>query len=175
MQKPKMKMDVPLRTEKPVMGLVSDKNFVTANAVEVILSKPKEGKGKSSATSRTGEDSMRYTQKSDYGKVPQYLTTIKSKIADEKAQIDEHIRMQQEVRPTLHPSIVQREWPFQDDERRSARSLGTSPSPAHAQKECWLALTSYKMLTLVCHVVALSSIAPRTGGDGAEPAPHEAV
>ena len=127
-----MKMDVPMRTEKPVMGLVSDKNFVTANAVEVILSKPKEGKGKSSTTSRTGEDSMRYTQKSDYGKVPQYLTTIKSKIADEKAQIDEHIRMQQEVRPTMHPSIVQREWPFQDDERRSARSLDTSPSPAHA-------------------------------------------
>ena len=104
-QKPKMKMDVPSRTEKPVMGLVSDKNFVTANAVEVILSKPKDGKVKST-TSRAGEDSMRYTQKSDYGRVPQYLTTIKSKIADEKARIDEHIRMQQEAEMAQSQRLV---------------------------------------------------------------------
>lgn len=79
-----------MRTEKPIMGLVSDKNFVTANAVEVILSKPKQN-------SANSEESMKYTKKSDYGKVPQYLSTIKTKIADEKAKIDEHIRMQQEV------------------------------------------------------------------------------
>ena len=89
--KSKIKSDVPARKEKPIMGLVSDKNFVTANAVEVILSKPKQNKNSES------EESMKYTKKSDYGKVPVYLGTIKTKIAEEKARIDEHIRMQQEA------------------------------------------------------------------------------
>lgn len=31
------KAAVPLRTEKPIMGLVSDKNYIVANAVENIL------------------------------------------------------------------------------------------------------------------------------------------
>ena len=98
--KAKIKSDVPMRTEKPIMGLVSDKNFVTANAVEVILSKPKQSNNATSnnnSTTVSNSESMRYTNKSDYGKVPAYLSTIKSKIADEKAKIDEHIRMQQEV------------------------------------------------------------------------------
>ena len=38
----KTKPPVPLATEKPVMGLCSDKNFVTANAVEAILAKPQK-------------------------------------------------------------------------------------------------------------------------------------
>ena len=39
--KPKMNPAVPRRTEKPVMGLVSAKNFITTNAIEAILAQPK--------------------------------------------------------------------------------------------------------------------------------------
>lgn len=38
----KARAPVPTRDEKPVMGLQSNKNFITANAVEVILAKPKK-------------------------------------------------------------------------------------------------------------------------------------
>lgn len=40
--KSKSKPAVPKVTEKPVMGLTSNKNFVTANAVENILKKPQK-------------------------------------------------------------------------------------------------------------------------------------
>ena len=39
---PKSKVKAPVPLDKPVMGLVSGKNFVTANAVENILSQAKK-------------------------------------------------------------------------------------------------------------------------------------
>ena len=36
------KAAVPLKTEMPTMGLHSNKNFVTTNAIQAILSKPKQ-------------------------------------------------------------------------------------------------------------------------------------
>jgi hypothetical protein len=67
------KPPVPRITEKPIMNLVSSKNFVTANAVENILSAPK----------KVGTDVKDYLHKEDYGKVPQYLQQIKRDIAEE--------------------------------------------------------------------------------------------
>lgn len=41
-EKMRLKAAVPLKTEVPTMGLHSKKNFVTANAIETILAKPKQ-------------------------------------------------------------------------------------------------------------------------------------
>jgi len=67
------KAAVPLRTEKPIHGLVSDKNFIVANAVENILAAPK-------LPARQDTD---YLKKKTYGKVPKYVTKIKQEIEDE--------------------------------------------------------------------------------------------
>jgi len=75
---------VPKRTEKPVMGLVSSKNFITANAVENILSQAQKPPALPAPA----------TQKDDYGKVPAYLKSVKSKIAMEKDLIEEVARAQ---------------------------------------------------------------------------------
>lgn len=40
-EKMRLKAAVPLKTEVPTMGLHSNKNFVTANAIQAILAKPK--------------------------------------------------------------------------------------------------------------------------------------
>eukprot|EP00227_Mantoniella_beaufortii_P015775 CAMPEP_0197587294 /NCGR_PEP_ID=MMETSP1326-20131121/8965_1 /TAXON_ID=1155430 /ORGANISM="Genus nov. species nov., Strain RCC2288" /LENGTH=503 /DNA_ID=CAMNT_0043152001 /DNA_START=175 /DNA_END=1683 /DNA_ORIENTATION=- len=85
--KDKMKPAVPLKGDKPVMGLVSAKNFVTANAVENILSQPKK---------KFVEPTMS-TSKPDYGKVPRYLQTIKGQIQSEKEMIAEYQRQQAET------------------------------------------------------------------------------
>jgi|AntAceMinimDraft_5_1070358.scaffolds.fasta_scaffold54185_1 hypothetical protein len=69
------------------MGLVSAKNFVTANAVENILSQPK----------KTFQAPMDMTKKANYGKVPRYLQTIKSQINTEKEMIAEYHRQQAET------------------------------------------------------------------------------
>jgi len=78
----KTKIKAPVPTDAPVMGLVSSKNFITSNAVENILSQPK----------KVPVPQMLATSKPDYGKVPGYLKTIKSKITAEKEQIAEEMR-----------------------------------------------------------------------------------
>jgi hypothetical protein len=80
--KKQVKPPVPRRDEKPIMNLVSSKNFVTANAVENILAAPK----------KVGQEVKDYLGKADYGKVPQYLHKIKYDIAEEY----EYIRKLQE-------------------------------------------------------------------------------
>ena len=67
------KVAVPLKDEKPIMGLVSDKNFIVSNAVENILAAPK-------LPSSHDRD---FLKKKNYGKVPRYLQTIKKEIEDE--------------------------------------------------------------------------------------------
>lgn len=64
---------MPKRDEKPIHGLVSDKNFIVANAVENILAAPK-------LQSQKDKD---YLKKKAYGAVPKYLTKIRNEIEDE--------------------------------------------------------------------------------------------
>lgn len=64
---------MPKRDEKPIHGLVSDKNFIVANAVENILAAPK-------LPARQEQD---FLKKKTYGKVPKYVTKIKQEIEDE--------------------------------------------------------------------------------------------
>ena len=75
----KDKPTVPRRDEKPVMGLVSQKNYITANAVDNILAVPK----------KPVSNDVNYLQKQDYGQVPQYLSRVKQQITEEYRMIEE--------------------------------------------------------------------------------------
>eukprot|EP00929_Paragymnodinium_shiwhaense_P026915 TRINITY_DN1590_c0_g2_i1.p1 TRINITY_DN1590_c0_g2~~TRINITY_DN1590_c0_g2_i1.p1 ORF type:complete len:285 (-),score=86.07 TRINITY_DN1590_c0_g2_i1:271-1125(-) len=71
---PSNKGGVPKASDcKPIMNLVTSKNFIVANAVETILAQPKK-------VANTTKD---YLSKEDYGKVPRYLTQIKKDIDSE--------------------------------------------------------------------------------------------
>lgn len=61
------------------MGLVSDKNYIVANAVENILAAPKLPVNKDKD----------YLKKRSYGKTPQYLQKIKREIEDEYQLVKE--------------------------------------------------------------------------------------
>jgi len=78
------KASVPTRDERPIYGLKTSKNYVTANAVENILQAPK----------RVPTTDVRYTSKADYGDVPEYLKRIKQ----ERQEKDEFIKHIQQVR-----------------------------------------------------------------------------
>lgn len=67
------KVAVPKMGDKPIQGLVSDKNFIVANAVENILAAPK----------LPGNKDKDFLKKKAYGKTPKYLTNIKNEIEDE--------------------------------------------------------------------------------------------
>lgn len=64
---------MPKKDEKPIHGLVSDKNFIVANAVENILAAPKLPVNKDKD----------FLKKKTYGQVPKYLSKIKNEIEDE--------------------------------------------------------------------------------------------
>jgi len=90
--KDKMKPSVPRKDEKPVMGLVSQKNYITANAVDNILAVPK----------KPVSTRIDYLQKQDYGKVPGYLGRVKQQIQEEYKMIEE---MQQSNMPQQEDDI----------------------------------------------------------------------
>ena len=54
---------MPKKDDKPIMGLVSDKNYIVANAVENILAAPKLPVNKDKD----------FLKKKTYGRTPMYL------------------------------------------------------------------------------------------------------
>lgn len=98
--KPQTRHGPPVASEKPVMNLVTSKNFIVANAVEVILAAPK----------KVPEGTKDYLKKEDYGKVPKYLQHIKQDIETEY----QYIRALQEQREAEE---AQRVRPMTEDER----------------------------------------------------------
>ena len=75
---------VPFLEDRPIMGLRTSKNFLTANAVEVILSAPQTVSG----------DNTSFMGKDGYGKVPEYLCRVKGEISEENGMIDQYLRQQ---------------------------------------------------------------------------------
>jgi hypothetical protein len=73
------KPSVPTIKDKPIMGLKSDKNYITANAVDIILMSPK----------KKVTEKIAYINKKTYGKVPDYLHKLKNEIENEYKTIRE--------------------------------------------------------------------------------------
>ena len=73
------KPSVPTLKDKPIMGLKSDKNYITANAIDVILMAPKKRK-----TLQTN-----YLNKKSFGKVPEYISQLKEEVEKEYKTIRE--------------------------------------------------------------------------------------
>eukprot|EP00437_Effrenium_voratum_P039122 CAMPEP_0181465096 /NCGR_PEP_ID=MMETSP1110-20121109/35775_1 /TAXON_ID=174948 /ORGANISM="Symbiodinium sp., Strain CCMP421" /LENGTH=275 /DNA_ID=CAMNT_0023589857 /DNA_START=63 /DNA_END=890 /DNA_ORIENTATION=+ len=99
--KPQTRHGPPQATEKPVMNLVTSKNFIVANAVEVILAAPK----------KVPETTKDYLKKEDYGKTPKYLQHIKQDIDAEY----NYIRALQEQQAQAEAERVR---PLAEDERQ---------------------------------------------------------
>ncbi len=76
------------------MGLTSNKNFITSNAVDVILAKP----------GKVPQPEFQWTQKADYGKVPLYLKRNKQRVAMEKEQFSQYLRLRE-------APVSRRAWP----------------------------------------------------------------
>jgi hypothetical protein len=78
---------VPSQADKPVMGLQSTKNYVTANAVEAILAVPGH-------RARINQQPPQYRNKVDYGRIPAYLDDVKGEIQHENEMIENYMRAQ---------------------------------------------------------------------------------
>lgn len=89
---------VPRKDEAPVYGIQSNKNFITTNAVEVILSKPK----------KVPQEEFNWTKRPGFGSVPVYLKRNKARVQEEKEQFETYLRMRREPVRTQHICITVR-------------------------------------------------------------------
>ena len=76
------KPPVPSRSDKPVLGRRTDKNYIACNAVEVIQSTPK----------RTQEEDIRLHE--EYGKIPSYLSSVKAAMEQERQLVEKYVAEQ---------------------------------------------------------------------------------
>ena len=124
---------VPRRHEKPVMGLKTSKNFITANAVEAILQVPKlHGSGEAD-----------YLNKADYGSVPTYLSQVKEEIRRENDMIDAYVKEQMGYEDNTEDKLDA----LSEKERHELIS---------ALKTKWDAVN--KKYQLMCHMVKLDTV-----------------
>lgn len=90
---------VPRHTEKPIMGVKSNKNFITTNAVENILSVPKKPAA-NFADTRIGKThplepsglAPKYVNKKAYGKTPVYLKKRKDEVEQAQQAYDDYVQ-----------------------------------------------------------------------------------
>jgi len=85
---------IPKASDKPIMNLVTSKNFIVANAVETILAAPK----------KVTTGAKDYLAKEDYGKVPKYLAAVRNDI---DAEYDYIRKLNEEQMDAMRPPIQQ--------------------------------------------------------------------
>jgi len=93
---------VPKPEDRPVLGIRSNKNYVTANAVEAILMVPRH----------TKQPELNYLEKEDYGKVPNYLNHVKEEVKRENEMVENYVREQmgtQERVPDSYEEVAESE------------------------------------------------------------------
>ena len=103
------KPPVPTLKDKPIMGLKTDKNYITANAVDNILMAPKK--------LTTGEEFPRllkvrnvYKDKHKYyGQIPTYITNLRLKIKEEYDTLQEMKRRKKEEEDAKQRLLTQDE------------------------------------------------------------------
>jgi hypothetical protein len=87
---------VPDRTDKPVMGLVTEKNFVHGNAVDAICSAPQ----------RTKVDAPLAVHRKDFGQAPKYLGRVKQCLDIEKTMVAEGRSRDAEMQANIKSQYV---------------------------------------------------------------------
>ncbi|KAF4031081.1 Calmodulin-binding [Phytophthora infestans] len=97
------------KDDKPIMGLKSAKNFITANAVETILAVPGN-------RARVQNEPPQYKTKEDYGQVPRYLSQVKDEIERENSMIEEFVRQNHNL---MEEDGRDRVEPMDESERRA--------------------------------------------------------
>ncbi|XP_020920572.1 enkurin isoform X2 [Sus scrofa] len=93
------KPPVPLRTEHPVMGIQSEKNFINTNAANVIMGVAKKPKPVY-VDKRTGDKHdletsglvPKYINKKDYGVTPEYICKRNEEVKKAQEEYDNYIQ-----------------------------------------------------------------------------------
>lgn len=95
----KRKPPVPRRTEQPIMGIQTKKNFITTNATEAIMGVPKKPEHVY-VDSRKGDKHPletsglvpKYIKRKDFGVTPEYICKRKEEVIRAQEEYDDYVR-----------------------------------------------------------------------------------
>lgn len=93
------KPPVPARTDKPLMGLHTNKNFIKTNAVENIMAVPKKPQPAYTDTKKGDKQPLensglvpKYIKKKDYGQTPEYLLQRREEVRKAQEEYDSYVK-----------------------------------------------------------------------------------
>ncbi|XP_023679338.1 enkurin isoform X2 [Paramormyrops kingsleyae] len=93
------KPQVPKKTDKPLMGIHTQKNFIKNNAMETITAAPKKPQAISVDTENGDKQLLessglvpKYVKKKDYGQAPEYLQQRRDEVRRAQQAYDDYIR-----------------------------------------------------------------------------------
>ncbi|KAM5340783.1 enkurin isoform 1-T1 [Glossophaga mutica] len=144
------KPPVPLRSDHPVMGVQSEKNFVSSNAADVIMGVAKKPKP-IYVDKRTGDKHdletsglvPKYINKKDYGVTPEYICKRNEEIKNAQEEYDNYIqenlrkaamkRLSDEEREAVLEGL-KKNWEEVHKEFQSLSVFDSMPKKTHKQK-----------------------------------------
>ncbi|XP_051542824.1 enkurin [Myxocyprinus asiaticus] len=90
---------VPARTDKPLMGIHTNKNFIKTNAVENIMALPKKPQPVCADTKKGDKQLLensglvpKYIKKKDYGQTPEYLLQRREEVRRAQEEYDSYVK-----------------------------------------------------------------------------------
>ncbi|XP_056306807.1 enkurin [Danio aesculapii] len=93
------KPPVPARTDKPLMGLHTNKNFIKTNAVENIMAVPKKPQPAFTDTKKGDKQPLensglvpKYIKKKDFGQTPEYLLQRREEVRKAQEEYDSYVK-----------------------------------------------------------------------------------
>ncbi|KAG7336427.1 hypothetical protein KOW79_001120 [Hemibagrus wyckioides] len=93
------KPPVPAKTERPVPGVHSKRDFVRSNAMENIMAVPRKPQPAHTHTKHGDTELLensglvpKYIRKEDYGQIPQYLTQRQEEVRQAQEEYDRYIK-----------------------------------------------------------------------------------
>ncbi|KAA0704937.1 Enkurin [Triplophysa tibetana] len=93
------KPPVPARTDKPLMGIQSNKNFIQTNAIENIMAVPRKPRPTYADTKKGDKQILensglvpKYIKKKDYGQTPEYLLQRRDEVRKAQKEFDNYVK-----------------------------------------------------------------------------------
>ena len=131
------KEPLPKKGEEPLHGLKTDKNFITANALEAILAEPQNVR----------QEPVRGTDRPDYAHIPAYLVNLKKDIAEEREYVAHAMQVQAEREAEAQAIAANESTRVMTEEERVTMLAGLKQRYDEVYQE-------YQVMPLVCSTQA---------------------
>ncbi|XP_075067365.1 enkurin-like [Mixophyes fleayi] len=147
----KRRPPVPLRTEQPIMGVQTNKSFITSNVAEAVMAVPKkqqpiyvDNKKGDKHLLETSGLVPKYTKKKDYGSTPEYLVKRNEEVRKAQEEYDAYVKerlkmgamkqLSEEERQSVLEGLKKNWDELHHEYQRLSVVIDTPPKKAHKER-----------------------------------------